>query len=127
MFIVVGCVFSKISVKDLVLDEKLRMRPLLPPYEWWKKPDPIVRLRVFIFEVINHEEFLQGDEMLKLQQIGPIVYRENIVHENITFHPENDTMSFTAVRTVEFLEEENEPGILNRTIIIPNLGILKDP
>uniref|UniRef100_A0A1B0CMS0 Plasma membrane glycoprotein cd36 n=1 Tax=Lutzomyia longipalpis TaxID=7200 RepID=A0A1B0CMS0_LUTLO len=124
-FIIAGIVATKISIRDLMLDEKLRMRPLLPPYQWWKNPQPIVRLRLFIFDVINHEEFLKGeDEVLKMREIGPIVYREHLRHENITFHSENDTMSFTAVRSVEFLEDENEPGILNRTIIVPNLSIL---
>ncbi|XP_059610987.1 scavenger receptor class B member 1-like [Phlebotomus argentipes] len=108
---------------DLLLDEKLRMRTFLPPYLWWKNP-PSTIFRLFIFDVINHEEFLRGDEVLRMRQVGPIVYREHVTHENITFHPENDTMTFTAVRSVEFLEEENEPGILNRTIIVPNLAVL---
>ncbi|XP_059610595.1 scavenger receptor class B member 1-like isoform X2 [Phlebotomus argentipes] len=124
MFIIAGIVSSKISARNVALDEKLRMRTFLPPYLWWKHPQPIVRLRMFIFEVINHEEFLRGDEVLRMRQVGPIVYREHVTHENITFHPENDTMTFTAVRSVEFLEEENEPGILNRTIIVPNLAVL---
>ncbi|GAB0087486.1 scavenger receptor class B member 1 [Sergentomyia squamirostris] len=119
-----GVMSFGVSARDMALDELLRMRPSLPPYNWWKNPPPIIRLRLFIFEATNPVEFLRGDEALKMREIGPIVYREHVVHENITFHPENNTLSFTAVRSVEFLEKENEPGILNKTVIVPNVAIL---
>lgn len=100
------------------------MQPGLPPYDQWVIPQPEVRLRVFIFEAENPNEFLNGtDHKLRLKEIGPIVYREHLHHKDVVFH-ENSTLSYTAARRIEFLEDQNEPGILNRTILVPNFVVL---
>lgn len=101
------------------------MTPGLPPYELWTTPKPTVRLGVHIFTVVNAAEFLNGtDTKLRLKDFGPIVYRETLEHIDIEFHEHNSSMSYTAVRYAEFLEDENEPGILNQTITIPNFAAL---
>lgn len=100
------------------------MQPGLPPFDQWVIPSPEVRLSVYIFSVENPDAFLNGtDEKLKLIEIGPIVYREHLHHKNVVFH-ENSTLSYTAARRVEFLEDQNEPGILDRYIYVPNFVLL---
>lgn len=48
----------------------------LPAYEWWKNPPDEVLLRVYIFNITNSEEFLNGtDARLRLQEVGPIVFK----------------------------------------------------
>lgn len=106
------------------MNERLKLTPGLPPYQWWLKPPPEVRLRVFIFTVENPEEFLNGTEKLKFKEFGPIIYRENLQHKDVIFHEENSTLTYTAVREAEFIEEANIPGILNTTILVPNLANL---
>lgn len=87
-------------------------------------PSPEVRLSVYIFSVENPDTFLDGtDEKLRLTEIGPIVYREYLHHQNIEFH-DNSTLSYTAARRLEFLEDQNEPGILDRYILVPNFVLL---
>lgn len=120
----IGIVTFIYPIYDFVLTERLKMIPGFPPFEQWVSPAPEVKLRVFIFTVENADAFLAGtDEKLKLKEIGPIVYREYLRHENVVFH-ENSTLSYTANRHVEFLPDENEPGILNKTITVPNFVIL---
>lgn len=100
------------------------MQPGLPPYEEWVTPSPEVRLSVYIFSVENPDAFLNGtDEKLRLVEIGPIIYREYLQHQNVTFH-DNSTLSYTAHRNVEFLEDQNEKGILDRVILVPNFVLL---
>lgn len=100
------------------------MQPGLPPYEEWVIPSPEVRLSVYIFSVDNPDAFLNGtDEKLRLIEIGPIVYREHLHHKNVQFH-QNSTLSYTAARHLEFLEDQNEPGILDRVILVPNFVLL---
>lgn len=106
------------------MNERLNLTPGLPPYQWWLKPPPEVRLRVFIFTIENPEEFLNGTEKLKFKEFGPIIYRENLHHKDVVFHEENSTLTYTAVREAEFIEEANIPGILNKTILVPNLANL---
>lgn len=96
----------------------------LPPYQMWETPAPEVRLSLYIFTVENAEQFLNGtDSRLRFKEIGPIVYREHLFHRDVEFH-RNSTLSYTAHRYLEFLEQENEPGILNQTILVPNFVIL---
>ncbi|KAJ2943382.1 hypothetical protein O0L34_g12193 [Tuta absoluta] len=112
-----------ITPLDVMLKEKLNMRPGFPPYEWWADPPDEVKLRVYVFNVTNHERFSQGlDEKMVVQEIGPIVYLEKLLHYNITFN-ENGTMSYTAKRFPIFLPDENFIN-LNDTLIVPNLAVL---
>ena len=47
----------------------------MPPYEWWADPPDEVKLRTYVFNVTNHERFLQGlDDKLNVEEIGPVVY-----------------------------------------------------
>lgn len=129
--LVIGCALIAAGVRtvvvpiyDFVLAHRLQMSPALPPYHMWLKPSPVVRLNLYIFTAQNAEAFLNGtDAKLRLKEIGPIVYREHLEHVDVVFHS-NSTLSYTAVRHLEFLEDENEPGILNRTIFVPNFIIL---
>lgn len=124
MFLTVGIITIAFPLYDFVLVERLKMQPGLPPFEQWVIPQPEVRLRVFIFEATNSNAFLNGtDAKLQLKEIGPIVYREHLHHKDVVFH-ENSTLSYTAARRIEFLEDQNEPGILNRTILVPNFVVL---
>lgn len=122
---VVAIVMTRFSLVDFVLDERSKMSPALPPYNMWLKPDPEVRLSIYIFTVLNAQQFL-ADSTVKLHvhEIGPIVYRELLHHEDVVHHPENGTMSYTAVRVAEFVDHYNEPEILNRTITVPNFALL---
>lgn len=122
---IVAVLATKYSATDILLTERTRMRPGLPAFEMWATPKPKVRLSIHIFTVVNAAEFLNGtDTKLRMKDFGPIVYRETLAHTDVEFHEHNSTMSYTAVRFAEFLEDENEPGILNQTITIPNFAAL---
>lgn len=111
-------------IYDFVLVTRLRMDAGFPPFEQWVNPMPEVRLRVYIFTVENAESFLNGsDNILRVEEVGPIVYREYLHHTNIERH-ENSTLSYTAERHIEFMDDQNEPNILNRTILVPNFVLL---
>lgn len=71
----------------------------------------------------NPDQFLDGtDDVLKVKQVGPIVYREWLRHENVVFHKHNNSMTYTVIRKLEYKEELNEPGMLNKSIIVTNMG-----
>ncbi|KAJ8706302.1 hypothetical protein PYW08_010928 [Mythimna loreyi] len=108
---------------DFMLLEKLNMRPGMPPYEWWADPPDEVKLRTYVFNITNHERFLQGlDEKLNVEEVGPVVYLEKLLHSNVHFH-ENSTMTYTAKRFPIYLPELNTID-LNATIIVPNVAVL---
>uniref|UniRef100_A0A182JEV2 Scavenger receptor class B n=1 Tax=Anopheles atroparvus TaxID=41427 RepID=A0A182JEV2_ANOAO len=121
-----GLFFHIHKPTHLILDDRLTMRVNMPYFQWWKDTtDVVVTCRMFIFNVTNSDRWLEGlDEQLHLEEIVPIVYRELLEHENVTFHESNSTMSYVTRRRLEFLPEQNVPGILNRTIIVPNISLL---
>lgn len=127
----IGCLLIAAGVRtifvpiyDYMLGFHLEMTPGMPPHEMWLKPAPEVRLNLYIFTAQNADSFLNGtDAKLRLKEIGPIVYREHLQHADVVHFP-NSTLSYTAVRHLEFLENENEAGILNRTIFVPNFVVL---
>ena len=44
-------------------------------------------MRVYIFNVTNSEEWLSGKETkLRIDQVGPFVYKETWTKTNVTFH-----------------------------------------
>lgn len=78
---------------DIILTERLKMKPGFPAYEAWLNPKPEIRLNIYIFTVENAEEFANGtDTRMKLKEIGPIVYREYLRNSDVVFH-ENSTLS----------------------------------
>lgn len=110
---------------DIALRERLQMLTIYPSYFWWKDPEPEVLLQVYVFNITNSAEFIAGQDVkLKLQEIGPITFREILEHKDIVFHRENSTMSYTVTRRIVFKESANVKGILNQTVIVPNMATL---
>lgn len=101
------------------------MNKIYPSYFWWKNPEPEVLLKVYIFNITNSAEFIAGtDKKLKLQEIGPITFQEVLQHQNVVFHEENSTLSYTVLRHIVFKETANVKGILNQTVTVPNMVAL---
>lgn len=44
-------------------------------FEIWREPPVELYLRVYLFNVTNREAFLEGREKIRLQEVGPYVYR----------------------------------------------------
>ncbi|KAL7737577.1 hypothetical protein ACLKA6_007692 [Drosophila palustris] len=90
----------------------------MPTMDSWIN-SPFGKLKSYLFNVTNAEEFLSGrDKKLRLEQIGPIVY--NIVGYNDILNRTEDSVTFRKhrYRHVEFLPDESvSPDILNKTIV----------
>lgn len=125
MCLTFGIITTKYPLFDIVLRERLGMATIYPSFFWWKDPEPEVLLKVYIFNITNSEEFMAGrDVKLKLQEVGPITFRETLEHKDIVFHEENSTMSYTVSRRIVFKESANVKGVLNQTVIVLNMAAL---
>ncbi|XP_060534329.1 scavenger receptor class B member 1-like isoform X2 [Cylas formicarius] len=108
------------------MDQRIKMIPGFPAYEWWLHPPDEVLMKVYVFNVTNSERFLNGtDKKLRIKEIGPLIYREKLTHSNPIFN-ENGTFTYTANRTAIFLPEMNTIS-LNDSIVVPNLAVLLMP
>lgn len=97
---------------------------MVPGFHLWKNPVPEVLLKVYIFNVTNALDFIEGrDKKLKLQEIGPIIFQEVLEHKDIEFHDDNSTMSYTVSRRIVYKESANVKGILNETVCVVNMAL----
>lgn len=123
--LMLGMITVHFDLYEFVLNERMRMTPGLPPFQLWLAPKPVITMRIFIFTAENPDAFLSGaDEQLHLKEIGPIVYQEHLMHEDVQIHDENSTLSYTPHRWLEYLPDRNIDGILNQTITVPNFVLL---
>lgn len=51
------------------------MTPTSIVFNMWKKPPVDVFLKVYVFNITNSEQFLNGTEKLRVEEIGPYVYQ----------------------------------------------------
>ncbi|KAG5677882.1 hypothetical protein PVAND_007599 [Polypedilum vanderplanki] len=124
MCLTIGLLTTYFPLYDHCLNEHLSWNSIYPNFGWWKDPIPEVLLNVYVFNITNHEEFIAGrDKKLKLQEIGPITFREVTKHKDIEYHKENSTMSYTVTRQIYFKESANIKNILNKTIYVVNMPL----
>jgi hypothetical protein len=56
--------------------QRLRMRKGFPAFEWWADPPQDVLVRLYVFNVSNYEQIINGSQTkLHLQEIGPYIFR----------------------------------------------------
>nr|XP_018914564.1 PREDICTED: scavenger receptor class B member 1-like [Bemisia tabaci]XP_018914565.1 PREDICTED: scavenger receptor class B member 1-like [Bemisia tabaci]XP_018914566.1 PREDICTED: scavenger receptor class B member 1-like [Bemisia tabaci]XP_018914567.1 PREDICTED: scavenger receptor class B member 1-like [Bemisia tabaci] len=119
----IGCFTLVRTPYDILMNERLKMVRGLPAFDWWYTPPDEVLLRVYIFNITNSEEFLNGSHTkLHFQEIGPLVFREKLRHSNVVFN-DNGTMTYVAHRTAHFLPEMTNIN-LSAEVIQPNLAVL---
>ncbi|KAJ1527733.1 hypothetical protein ONE63_007690 [Megalurothrips usitatus] len=89
----------------------------------WEKPPVELYLRVWLWNVTNREEFLAGKEKLRVQDVGPYVYREKFTHEKVVFN-DNGTMTSIPTHPLVWVPEMSEGRQENDTLILPNIALL---
>jgi scavenger receptor class B protein 1 len=99
------------------------MRKGFPAFEWWADPPQQVVIRLYLFNITNHEQFLNGSHTkLHFQEVGPYIFREKITHSKFAWH-DNGTLTYTSQRNAVFDPELNNLS-LNDTVIVPNVALL---
>ncbi|KAL2751404.1 scavenger receptor class B member 1-like isoform X1 [Vespula maculifrons] len=92
-------------------------------FEFWRKPDVDIFLKVYLFNITNHDDYLSGkDSKLNFQEIGPYVYREHMEHGNIKFNS-NGTVSVIPLHPLVYVPEMSN-GSEEDILILPNIALL---
>ncbi|XP_018315153.1 scavenger receptor class B member 1 [Mycetomoellerius zeteki] len=129
LFIIgIGCssltyVIYIVDPMTMILEYNLRMMPHSLLFKVWKEPNLDIYLKIYVFNITNPIEFLSGKEKLKLQEIGPYVYQEYLVNDNITFN-DNDTISYVPRRTVVYVPEMSVGDPMEDIVNVPNIPYL---
>nr|CAI5839718.1 unnamed protein product [Callosobruchus analis] len=122
--LMVGTFINVVNPYDLVYRWKLIFEEGGEIFELWRAPPVELYLRVHLWNVTNRDEYLSGqDDKLKLQEVGPYVYRELMSHENVTFN-ENGTLTTVPVHPLVWVPELSEGRSEDDLLILPNIALL---
>ncbi|XP_076753983.1 platelet glycoprotein 4 [Xylocopa sonorina] len=117
-------IINVVNPVKLIVDSKLKMTPGSLLFELWKQPPIDVFLKVYIFNITNAEEFLQGGVNLKVEEVGPYVYKEVVMNENVTWNMSNNTISYYPKRNVLYMPELSVGDPLKDIVSVPNIPML---
>ncbi|KAK4878304.1 hypothetical protein RN001_010810 [Aquatica leii] len=92
-------------------------------FEMWRKPPVELYLRVFLFNVTNKDAFLNGEEKLRVEEVGPYVYKEMLSHEEIEFN-ENDTLTAIPKHPLVWVPELSEGRQEDDQLVLPHIALL---
>ncbi|XP_014600666.1 PREDICTED: scavenger receptor class B member 1-like isoform X1 [Polistes canadensis] len=118
-----GCFILVCRPYDLLFQFKVIFSEGGEIFEFWRKPDVDIFLKVYLFNITNHDEFLSGkDSKLNFQEVGPYVYKEKMEHGNVKFN-NNDTISVTPLHPLVYVPEMSN-GTEQDILILPNIALL---
>ena len=71
-----GCFVLLFQPYDLLFKLKVIFSQGGEIFEMWRAPPVDLYLKVYLFNVTNHEDYLSGkDSKIRFQQVGPYVYK----------------------------------------------------
>ncbi|KAK5638325.1 hypothetical protein RI129_012620 [Pyrocoelia pectoralis] len=130
LLLILGLLFGSSSLLlfifnplDLLIEKVLEIKPNSFAFELWKNPPYEVMIKAYIFNVTNGRAFLDGEEKLVLNEVGPYVYKEMVFNTNISFN-ENGTLSFIGRRAIKLVPGLSVGDPSKDTLLLPNVPLL---
>ncbi|XP_028136382.1 scavenger receptor class B member 1-like isoform X2 [Diabrotica virgifera virgifera] len=109
---------------DLIYRWKLIFEKGGEIYELWRDPPVELYLRVFLWNITNKDAYMNGtDDKLKMVEVGPYVYRELMLHDNVTFN-DNGTLTAIPRHPLVWVPELSEGRREDDLLILPNIALL---
>ncbi|XP_047530543.1 protein peste-like isoform X1 [Vanessa atalanta] len=105
------------SIFESAFNSQIKLSPQARGYNDWVAPSVPLFFDVYLFNWTNAEQF--PEEIPDLVEIGPYRFREHRRHVNVTFHPQNHSVSYRTQRSWYFDETSN--GTLQDNITILNV------
>lgn len=117
-----GCIILLFHPYELLFNWKITFGEGGEIFEKWRKPEVDLYLKVYLFNVTNRDEYLDGRESkLRFQQVGPYVYKELFEHTDIVFN-DNGTLSAKPVHPLNYIPEMSH-GTEEDLVIMPNIAL----
>ncbi|GAB1862091.1 Scavenger receptor class B member 1-like isoform X2 [Camponotus japonicus] len=117
-----GCLILLCHPYELLYKWKITFNDGGEIFEIWRKPEVALYLKIYLFNVTNRDEYLDGRETkLRFQQVGPYVYKERFEHADIVFN-DNGTLSTKPVHPLNYIPEMSN-GTEDDLVIMPNIAL----
>ncbi|XP_014479670.1 PREDICTED: scavenger receptor class B member 1-like isoform X2 [Dinoponera quadriceps] len=121
--LVSGCFVLLCRPYDALLGWKIIFGEGGEIFEAWRKPEVDLYLKVYLFNVTNRDEYLDGrDSKLRFQETGPYVYKELMEHANTVFN-DNGTLTTIPKHPLKYIPEMSN-GLEEERLILPNIALL---
>ncbi|XP_044018311.1 scavenger receptor class B member 1-like isoform X2 [Aphidius gifuensis] len=118
-----GCFIMVVQPYELIFKFKVTFSKGGEIFEMWRKPQVELFLKVYLFNVTNHEEYMSGKaDKLHFKQVGPYVYKEGLEHANITFN-DNGTVTAIPKHPLTYIAEKSA-GAEDDILFLPNIALL---
>ncbi|XP_059054544.1 scavenger receptor class B member 1 [Achroia grisella] len=125
LLILIGIVMIVINPIEIITNRFLAMEEGSFLYNMWESPPYDVSTEVWAFNYTNVEEFLSGeDTVLKLQEIGPFVYREMRTNRNMSVDPDRGVMTLTPDIEMRFDLETSIADTKDVNLYMPNIAVI---
>ncbi|KAK9293680.1 hypothetical protein QLX08_011426 [Tetragonisca angustula] len=86
----------------------------------WQRPPVGLQIHVYVFNYTNAREFESGTaRKLRVQEVGPFVYRESLSRANVRLH-ENGTVTYQEKRSFQRISGLSE----RQNVIVPNVLLM---
>ncbi|XP_031841613.1 scavenger receptor class B member 1 isoform X2 [Nomia melanderi] len=119
----IGSLFIVFEPYELFFKLKVVFGPGGEIFEMWRKPDVELYLKVYLFNVTNHDDYMSGKaSKLSFQEVGPYVYREAFEHRDVEFNT-NGTITANVYHPLVYVPEKSN-GTEEDLMILPNIALL---
>lgn len=106
------------AIFESVFNSQIALSPTSRSYKEWVEPSVPLFFDVYLFNWTNAKNF--PEETPNLMQLGPYRFREHRKHVNVTFHPQNGSVSYRTQRSWYF-DDEASNGTLQDNVTILNV------
>ncbi|XP_008557415.1 scavenger receptor class B member 1 [Microplitis demolitor] len=120
---ILSCTIYALDPINIVFKWKLTMTPTSTVFLMWRKPPVDVFLKVYVFNITNAEAFLNNEEKLRVQEVGPYVYQEILENTKVLWH-DNGTISYIPKRTVVYRPDMSISDPTKDIVTVTNIPFL---
>lgn len=120
--LLVSSVIMVVNPYTIIFNYKVTMSEGSESLGLWAQPPVELFLKVYLFNVTNRDEFLAGKEKMKVQEVGPYVYREGMAHINVSMN-DNGTVSAIPIHPLTWVPELSN-GTEDDILVLPNIALL---
>ncbi|XP_057659106.1 scavenger receptor class B member 1-like isoform X1 [Diorhabda carinulata] len=119
-----GTFIHVVNPYDLIFKWKLIFEKGGEIYELWRAPPVELYLKVYLWNITNKEEYMSGlENQLRMEEVGPYVYRELMKHENVTFN-DNGTLTAVPKHPLVWVPEYSQGNLEEDLLVLPNIALL---
>jgi len=107
------------TLVNYIIESKVALLPGTEVSQAWMSPPLTPLLKIYYFNATNAEEYLTGGK-LRVEEVGPFVYEEKWVREDVQWSEDDSEVSFRMRRTYHHRPDLSK-GALTDEVILPNV------